>query len=223
MSEYRIENGTTFPNEKALKTHFKATANCSLKPFNENTMQHFGISVIFPTPKPQPSTLLKTVTRDGIELDSKDNWVQKWKEVDAFHDTEDATKEENEQAFLASELLKAKEAKLKEMKEARDKVVNGTTPITTSLSNTFTVDANISNRSTMHQAVTNSVNAGFTDSDSINWKMGDNTYALLSYGEMKEIGVQLGVFINTQFQKEAIKIGEINGATLDTINDISWD
>ena len=75
----------------------------------------------------------------------------------------------------------------------------------------------------MHQAVTNSVNAGFTDYDSVNWKHGDNKYHSTTYGELKEIGVQLGVFINEQFQKEALKIAQIEACTTEAcVNGVVW-
>jgi len=102
------ENGLGFPDMESLRAY----CGCSLRPFNENTKQHFKISVVFPTPKPTPSTLLKSVARDGRVKDSKGNWVFAWQELDAFHDDENGTKEENEQAFLTSTLLKNKENKL---------------------------------------------------------------------------------------------------------------
>jgi len=114
----RTENGLGFEDMDSLISHFKASGiNTSLKPFNENTQQRFKISVVFPTPKPKPSTLLKSVSKDGRVKDGLGNWAYAWKETDAFHDDENGTKEENEQAFLADTLSKAKESKLKTLKK----------------------------------------------------------------------------------------------------------
>ena len=60
-----------------------------------------GYDVIFPTPKPAPSTAVKVVYLDGCEQDANSNWVEKWSERDMFQDTEEYTQEEQETAYLA--------------------------------------------------------------------------------------------------------------------------
>jgi len=179
------------------------------------------------TPKPVASNALNQVVKD-TPVKENGVYVETYKEVSMFSDYTDeegvvVTQATQEAEYLAILLQEAKDAKLSEMKEKRDELVNSTTEVTTSLANTFIVDVNIRNRSTMHQAVTNSANAGLTDADTVNWKMGDNTYQVVTYGELKEIGIHLGVFINAQFQHEAVKIAEINACTnIDCINAVTW-
>ena len=43
-----------------------------------------GFKVVMPTPKPTPTTDLKRVIRNGVEIDTNGNTVQAWVEVDMF-------------------------------------------------------------------------------------------------------------------------------------------
>ncbi len=63
-----------------------------------NDPTQVGAIPIQPTPKPTCGELERAV-RDGVELDG-DNTIQKWKVVDKFSDNEEATKEEQEEAYL---------------------------------------------------------------------------------------------------------------------------
>ena len=63
----------------------------------------FGIDPILTSPKPEPSEAYKTVYSDGVEQDSKGNWVEKYSEKDMFADTTvdgvTTTKSEHEAAY----------------------------------------------------------------------------------------------------------------------------
>lgn len=63
-----------------------------------------GFEWVFPTPSPEVTELQVTV-RDGVEKDSKGNWVEKWLVRDMFADTEVGgvlvTKAEQEVKYLA--------------------------------------------------------------------------------------------------------------------------
>ena len=65
-----------------------------------------GFVVVFPTPSPTV-TELQVAVRDGVEQDSKGNWVEKWAIRDMFSDiVEDGvvikTKAEQEEEYLAA-------------------------------------------------------------------------------------------------------------------------
>ena len=65
-----------------------------------------GFAVVFPTPSPTV-TELQVAVRDGVEQDSKGNWVEKWLIKDMFSDiVEDdvviKTKVEQEDEYLAA-------------------------------------------------------------------------------------------------------------------------
>jgi len=55
---------------------------------------------VLPTEKPSPSTPLRVVYSTGPVKDGE-AWVEGWAEQDMFQDTVDATKEEQETAYLA--------------------------------------------------------------------------------------------------------------------------
>ncbi len=48
---------------------------------SEETLTRLGYAVVFESPRPTPSSNLKMIQRDGVEL-SDDKYSQKWKEVD---------------------------------------------------------------------------------------------------------------------------------------------
>jgi hypothetical protein len=60
-----------------------------------------GFAVVFPTPSPTV-TELQVAVRDGVEVDSKGNYVEKWAVRDMFTDTEEKTKAEQEAEYLAA-------------------------------------------------------------------------------------------------------------------------
>jgi hypothetical protein len=91
--------------------------------FGPNTFGDLGYDVVFQTPKPAPSTELKTIVSDSVVQDANGNWTEAWTERDMFSDYEDAegvvvTKVEQEAAYLADktekEALAAAEASKKE-------------------------------------------------------------------------------------------------------------
>lgn len=83
--------------------------------FTQDVCDLLGITPVLETPKPQPSTRLKSVVRNGTTIDGLGNTIQAWTEVDAFQDDENGTKAENEAAHLASELQKLKDQKCSEV------------------------------------------------------------------------------------------------------------
>ena len=104
MGEYR--NRTTGALMMS-KEEVQATAPNMRAPrvWNDKTLDSFNIDPVFETPKPTSGIgQYQHVVRDGVEQDSKGNWVQVWKIVDMFVDTTDedgvtTTKAEHEAAY----------------------------------------------------------------------------------------------------------------------------
>lgn len=70
------------------------------KVFSKSVCDSIGIAPILESPRPEPTSQVKQVILDGAVQDSLGNYVQKWIEVDMFQDTEEKTKEEQEQEYL---------------------------------------------------------------------------------------------------------------------------
>ena len=120
--------------------------------FNDSVCEALGITPILETPKPTPSSLTKTVVRNGTTIDALGNTVQAWQEVDMFSDTTvdgvTTTKAEHEAVYLE----KLKEDKRAEMKRARDAEITATTSVTVP-SGTYEIDCNQEARSNIHQSI----------------------------------------------------------------------
>lgn len=69
-----------------------------------------GYAVVLPAPKPAPSSDLKVVVKSSPVQDANGNWVEGYTEKDMFSDTEEATKAEQEAAYLADLAEKEKQA-----------------------------------------------------------------------------------------------------------------
>jgi hypothetical protein len=89
----------------------KEVTECEIRSLYQNTsfptpfVAPDGFAVVFPTPSPTV-TELQVAVRDGVEVDSKGNYVEKWLVKDMFSDytTEDGvliTKLEQETKYLA--------------------------------------------------------------------------------------------------------------------------
>ena len=196
----------------------KRFSNVSLpKVFNQNTYDALNITPVLPTPKPVSTDPLKHYVSNGVTTDALGNTVEAWIEVDMFSDTPDATKAEQEAQYL--ETLKTN--KRKEIKQARQTAIDGTHTVTVP-SGTYEIDVDGNSRSNIHQTIDNAELAGLTDADSTVWKMADNNFYPLTYGELKLIGLQMAQFIQAQYAKEATLNAEIDSATINTIGDIAW-
>ena len=82
MSEYRIRSTGEVKSQGQLRSMHP---NVSLpKVWNDNVNEALGIDPVLITPQPAPSGSYKVVVRNGVEQDSKDNWVWAWTEQDMF-------------------------------------------------------------------------------------------------------------------------------------------
>ena len=128
MKEFKLENGTPV-NEEELYSVFHGNKISLPKPLNAQALIDNNITAVLETPKPQATSLLKRVTRNGEEIDTLGNVVQAWLEVDKFSDTTDesgnlVTKASQEENYLTTELSTSKTNKLKALsklsKEAQE-------------------------------------------------------------------------------------------------------
>ena len=102
-NEYRLQSNGEIKTKEEL---IAANANTSFpKVWNDTIYEFLGVDVVFETPQPTPSGAYKTVVRNGVEQNAKDQWVQAWVEQDMFEDTTvdgvTTTKAEHEAAYQA--------------------------------------------------------------------------------------------------------------------------
>ena len=102
-NEYRLQSNGEIKTKEEL---IAANANTSFPKVWDDTIYEFlGVDVVFETPQPTPSGAYKTVVRNGVEQNAKDQWVQAWVEQDMFEDTTvdgvTTTKAEHEAAYQA--------------------------------------------------------------------------------------------------------------------------
>ena len=212
-------DGKTYNQGQIRKMH----PNMSLpRVWAESVCEVLGITPVAETPKPQPTSLTKIVVRDGTTIDALGHTVQAWAERDMFSDYTDenditVTKAEQEADYLE----KLKKDKKSQMKQQRDAEISTTTSVTVP-SGTYEIDCNQVARSNLHQSIDNAEIAGLTDTDTTTWKMADNLFYEVTYGELKLMGLQIAQFIQTQYAKEAAKYIEIETATFETIEGIEW-
>ena len=57
--------------------------------WNENVLDLLNIEPVLEAPQPTPNKY-QTVNRDGVEKDSKNNWIQKWKIVEKYKEYKDS-------------------------------------------------------------------------------------------------------------------------------------
>ena len=214
MEYLEISTGNIRSQGEIRKLH----KNMSLpRVFTDDVCTALNITPILATPKPEASSLLKQYVRDGVTTDALGNTVQAWVEVDKFSDTEDKTKAEQESEYLET----LKEQKRQEMKDNRNMLINGDFA-TTVPSGGYMIDCDQYARSNLHQAIDNAEIAGLTDADTTTWKMADNNFYTISYGELKLMGLQIAQYINQQFAHEATKNAEIDAASIATIMGVTW-
>jgi len=119
-------------------------------------------------------------------------------------------------------LFNLKKAKRQQIKDKRNEMLNGT--VTVNLSGTeYTLDCDLVSRSSIHQAIDNGTNAGLPETDTVSWKLADNTYHDFTYAELKMIAIQMAMFIQAQYNIERDKSIEIDNATINTIGNINWE
>jgi hypothetical protein len=102
MAEFRHTSGK-------IKTESEIRADNSHTsfprgPLSTEILSSLGYESVFPTPQPTPSSVTKIIARDGVEQNSKKQWVEKWKEVDRHADYKDddgktITKAEQDTAY----------------------------------------------------------------------------------------------------------------------------
>ena len=103
-NEYRLKSDGSIKTKEEL---IAANKNMSMpKVWGEGVYEALGIDVVFETPQPSASGAYKTVVRNGVEQNAKDQWVQAWVEQDMFADTTvddvTTTKAEHEAAYQAT-------------------------------------------------------------------------------------------------------------------------
>ena len=87
MSEYRIRSTGEVKSQGQIRSDHP---NTSLpKVWTEATCDGLGIDPVIASPRPDPSGSYKVVVRNGVEQDSKDNWVWAWTEQDMFQEYTD--------------------------------------------------------------------------------------------------------------------------------------
>lgn len=100
--EFRYTDGTILTESEVRKKH----SNTSFPRGTFATaVEGLGYVKVQETPSPSPSSNLKQYVRDGVEKNSADNWVYKWKEVDMHSDYTGAdgktiTKKSQDDAYL---------------------------------------------------------------------------------------------------------------------------
>ena len=102
-NEYRLKSDGSIKTKEEL---IAANKNMSMpKVWGEGVYEALGIDVVFETPQPSASGAYKTVVRNGVEQNAKDQWVQAWVEQDMFAGTTvddvTTTKAEHEAAYQA--------------------------------------------------------------------------------------------------------------------------
>ena len=102
-NEYRLKSDGSIKTKEEL---IAANKNMSMpKVWGEGVYEALGIDVVFETPQPSASGAYKSVVRNGVEQNAKDQWVQAWVEQDMFADTTvddvTTTKAEHEAAYQA--------------------------------------------------------------------------------------------------------------------------
>ena len=100
MSEYRERKTGEVKTQGEWRAVFK---NMSLpKVWNSNVCDAMNIDPVLPSP-PATTTAYQTSVRDGVEQDSKGNWIEKYVAKDMFADIEGGkTKSEQEKEYQAT-------------------------------------------------------------------------------------------------------------------------
>lgn len=138
MGEYRhIETGEV-KSQGEWRRHYK---NTSLpRTWTAATLQGLKLEPVFEAPRPTAGQY-QTVVRNGVEQDSKGNWVTAWQVRDMFADTTDengvvTTKAEHEAAYQArldADVAKANRTKRDTLLAATDYLALSDTTLTTEM------------------------------------------------------------------------------------------
>jgi len=98
--EYREKSSGTLISKSEAR---KRNPNISLpKVWNDNVYDALGIDPVFESLAPKTTRDYSTVVRNGAIQDVNGHWLQAWKEIDMFSDTDEATKEEQEAEYQAT-------------------------------------------------------------------------------------------------------------------------
>ena len=113
MAEFRHSSGT-IKTESEIRAD-NAHTSFPRGPLSTDILTSLGYESVFPSSQPTPSSVLKLIQRDGVEQNSKKQWVEKWKEVDRHADYQDdddktVTKASQDTAYQASLDSNQKEA-----------------------------------------------------------------------------------------------------------------
>tara|TARA_R110001606_G_scaffold348526_2_gene498069 strand:- start:326 stop:823 length:498 start_codon:yes stop_codon:yes gene_type:complete len=88
MSNYRVRSTGEVKSQGQIR---KDNPNVSLpRVWNDNVNEALGIDPVLESPKPEPSGDYKSVVRNGVEQDAKNNWVYAWKEQEMFTEYKDS-------------------------------------------------------------------------------------------------------------------------------------
>ena len=108
MAEFRHSSGT-IKTESEIRAD-NAHTSFPRGPLSVEALTSLGYESVLATPQPTVSSATKIIERDGVEQNSKKQWIEKWKEVDRFANIDGgATKAEQDTAYQTSLDNKQKE------------------------------------------------------------------------------------------------------------------
>ena len=101
MSKYRLKSDGSVKTKNEVIALFPNTS--IPKVWTDQVCEDLGIDVVFETPQPTSSEAYKHYVRNGVEQNSKEQWVQAWSEQNMCADTTvdgvTTTKAEHEAAY----------------------------------------------------------------------------------------------------------------------------
>ena len=99
MGEYRERTTGEVKSQGEWRAVFKNMSFSQV--WDSNVHDALNIDPVLPSP-PATTTAYQTSVRDGVEQDSKGNWVEKYVAKDMFSSDDDGTKAEKEAAYQAT-------------------------------------------------------------------------------------------------------------------------
>ena len=96
MAEFRHRTTGEVKTKEEWKKHFKNVSTPNV--WNQNVFDALNIDPILPS-SPATTSTYQVSVRDGVEQDSKGNWVEKYTAKDMFEATSKKTKEELEKEY----------------------------------------------------------------------------------------------------------------------------
>jgi len=118
-------------------------------------------------------------------------------------------------------LFNLKKAKRANIKTSRDEALNDQCTVTISAVE-YTLDCDLVSRSSIHQALDNAEMAGMPDTDTISWKLYDNTHHDFAYADLRMVALQMAMFVQAQYNNERDKSIAIDNADINTIENVVW-